>query len=140
MKKLVSIGKCRSGASAIEFAIVAPMLFLILFSLIGYGIYLSAAHSVQQITSDAARTAAAGLDQAERERLVREYLTRSTMNQALLDRAKFTVSVKQDQKDPNQFTVSLDYDASDLPIFNLFTYAMPDPHIRRFITMRVAGT
>lgn len=139
MKRLISLMRCRSGGSAVEFAIVAPILFLTLFSLVGYGIYLSAAHSVQQIAADAARTAIAGLNNTEREQLVRDYLSRSTMDHALLEKKNFTMQVKEDPKNPNQFTVSIDYDASHLPIFALYSYAMPDPHIRRFSTMRVGG-
>jgi len=139
MKRLVSLMKCRSGGSAVEFAIVAPILFLTLFSLVGYGIYLSAAHSVQQIAADAARTAIAGLNNTEREHLVREYLNKSTMDYALLEKKNFTTQVKEDPKNPNQFTVSVEYDASELPIFALYSYAMPDPHIRRFSTMRIGG-
>lgn len=139
MRKLISLAKCRSGSSAVEFAIVAPILIMTLFSLVAYGIYLSAAHSVQQIAADAARTAVAGLNATEREQLVKDFLTRSTMDHALLDKKNFTLTVKQDPGNPNQFTVSVEYDASQLPIFNLYSYAMPDSHIRRFSTMRVGG-
>lgn len=135
----LSLIRCRSGGSAVEFAIVAPILFLTLFSLIAYGIYLSAAHAVQQIAADAARTAVAGLNDTERKQLVRDFLSRSTLNHALLEVKNFTLDVKEDPKNPNQFTVSVDYDASHLPIFNLYSYAMPDAHIRRFSTMRIGG-
>ncbi len=139
MKRLISLMRCRGGGSAVEFAIIAPVLFLTLFSLVGYGIYLSAAHSVQQIAADAARTAIAGLNNTEREQLVRDFLSQSTMSYALLEKKNFTTQVQQDPKNPNQFTVSIEYDASNLPIFALYSYAMPDPHIRRFSTMRVGG-
>lgn len=139
MKRLISLMGCRSGGSAVEFAIIAPILFLSLFSLVGYGVYLSAAHSVQQIAADAARTAIAGLNNQEREQLVRDFLNRSTMEHALLEKKNFTMTVQEDPKNPNQFTVAIEYDASHLPIFALYSYAMPDPHIRRFSTMRVGG-
>jgi Flp pilus assembly protein TadG len=140
MRKLFSsIAQCRSGSSAVEFAIIAPVLIMALLSLVGYGIYLSAAHSVQQIAADAARTAIAGMNETERQKLVSDFLGRSTMNHALLDKKNFTAAVKQDPSNPNQFTVSVEYDASDLPIFALYSYAVPDAHIRRFSTMRVGG-
>src|SRR6218665_827229 len=120
MKQLISLLRCRSGSSAVEFAIVAPILFMSLLSLIAYGIYLSAAHSVQQIAANAARTAVAGLNEAEREQLVRDFLNKSTMEHALLQKSNFTMNVKEDPKNPNQFTVSIDYDARDLPIFGLY--------------------
>lgn len=139
MKRLLALTRCRSGGSAVEFALVAPFLLMTLLSLIAYGIYLSAAHSVQQIAADAARTAVAGLNEAEREQLVNDYLNRSTMEHALLNKRNFTVSVKVDPKNANQFTVSVEYDASDLPIFGLYSFTLPDTHIRRFSTMRIGG-
>jgi Flp pilus assembly protein TadG len=132
-------GANNSGAAAVEFALIAPLFFLTLLSLIAYGIYFSAAHSVQQLASDAARTAVAGLNEAERETLVADFVNRTTMNHALLDKSRLSLQVQVDPSNPNQFTVSLSYDASNLPIFNLFSYAMPDKQIRRFATVRVGG-
>lgn len=129
----------KSGAAAVEFALIAPLFFLTLLSLVAYGIYFSAAHSVQQLAADAARTAVAGLNETERETLVADFVNRTTMNHALLDKSRLSLQVQLDPSNPNQFTVSLSYDASNLPIFNLFSYAMPDKQIRRFATVRVGG-
>lgn len=134
-----SLFKSRSGSSAVEFAIISPIFIMALFSLIGYGLYLGAAHSVQQIAADAARTAIAGLDSTERKQLVQDFVSKSTMNYALLDKTKLAVAVADDPSNPNQFTVSIDYDASTLPIFSLYAFAMPDQHIKRNSTMRVGG-
>lgn len=57
----------------------------------------------------------------------------------LLDKSKLTLTAQADPGNPNQFTVALTYDASNLPIFNLFIYAMPSSQIRRFATVRVGG-
>ncbi len=137
--RMPSVATCRSGGSAVEFAIIAPLLFLVLFSLIGYGIYLGAAHAVQQLAADAARTAVAGLDDTERKKLVQDYVTKSTMDTVLIDKTKLSMQVAADPANPNQFTVSVDYDASNLPIFSLYSYAMPNTHIRRYSTMRIGG-
>jgi Flp pilus assembly protein TadG len=128
-----------SGAAAVEFALIAPLFVLTLLSLVAYGIYFSAAHSVQQLAADAARTAIAGLNETERETLVADFVSRSTMNHALIDKSRLSLQVQADPSNPNQFTVQLSYDASNLPIFNLFTYAMPEKQIRRFATVRVGG-
>jgi hypothetical protein len=45
------------GASAVEFALVSPLLFTLLFGAIDYGLYFSDALTVQQSVSDAARDA-----------------------------------------------------------------------------------
>jgi Flp pilus assembly protein TadG len=45
------------GASAVEFALVSPLLFTLLFATIDYGLYFADALTVQQRTVDAARDA-----------------------------------------------------------------------------------
>lgn len=130
---------CDRGTAALEFAIISPIFILVLMTLIAYGIYLSAAHSVQQIAANAARTAVAGVTAAERVQLVNTYITTSTLNDAILNRAKFTVTVAADPGNANQFTVLLVYDAQDLPIWNLYSFAMPSKTITRTATIRIGG-
>lgn len=129
----------KKGASAVEFAIVAPIFILILLTTIAYGIYLSVAGSVQQIAADAARVAVAGLNASERNLLARDFITRSTLNYYLLEPSNLVVSVADDAKNANQFTVMLEYDASNLPIWKLYAFAMPDKKIKRFSTIRIGG-
>ena len=45
------------GASAVEFALVAPLLFGLLFGIVDYGLYFADVVSVQQGLGDAARSA-----------------------------------------------------------------------------------
>ena len=52
-----SIRRSERGASAVEFALVAPMLFGLLFGIVDYGLYFADVVSVQQGLGDAARTA-----------------------------------------------------------------------------------
>ena len=44
-----------TGASAVEFALLAPVLFLVLFGIIDYGIWFADAISLRQAVRDAAR-------------------------------------------------------------------------------------
>lgn len=139
MHVLSRLSKDRAGTSAVEFAIVAPLFFLTLFTLIAYGIYLSVTHSVQQIAADAARTAVAGLNPAERVRLVNRYLDASRFDYTFINRAKMQVVVTDDPGNPDQFTVTITYDARELPIWSLFTFALPNEKISRYATVRVGG-
>ena len=139
MHALTRLSKDRAGTSALEFAIVAPLFFLTLFTLIAYGIYLSVTHSVQQIAADAARTAVAGLNPAERIALVNRYLDASRLDYSFINRAKMQVVVTDDPGNPDQFTVTITYDSSDLPIWKLFTFALPHENIQRYATLRVGG-
>ena len=45
------------GAVAVEFALVSPLLFALLFGLVDYGLYFADVLSVRQATTDAAREA-----------------------------------------------------------------------------------
>lgn len=139
MRVLSRLSKDRNGTSALEFAIIAPLFFLVLFTLMAYGIYLSVTHSVQQIAADAARTAVAGLNPTERVTLVNRYLDASRFNYSFLNRKKMNVLVADDPGNPDQFTVTISYDSSDLPIWKMFTFALPEEKIERYATVRVGG-
>jgi Flp pilus assembly protein TadG len=129
----------RAGTSAIEFAIIAPVFISLLLTFFGYGFYLTTSNSLQQMAADAARTAVAGLSPAERSQLASDYINRSTLDYPMFDRAKLAVKVSDDAANPDQFTVELVYDASGLPIWNLYSFALPDKNIRRFATIRLGG-
>lgn len=131
--------KDRHGTAALEFALVAPLFFLTIFTLIGYGIYLSANYAVQQIAADAARMAVAGLSQTERQTLANNYINTSISSYNFIKKDKMKIDVKDDVNDASQFTVSLAYDSSDLPIWNLFSFALPDKNIKKFATIRLGG-
>nr|WP_182307004.1 TadE/TadG family type IV pilus assembly protein [Ciceribacter thiooxidans] len=134
-----NIKRDTGGASAIEFAIVAPVFIMIVLTMIGYGIYLSAAHAVQQLTSDAARSAVAGITATERSQLARDYISAEAGRYSFIDTTAMAVKVDDDPDNPSQFTVTISYDAAGLPIWNLYGFAMPDEHITRFATIRLGG-
>lgn len=127
------------GAAALEFAIIAPLFFLTIFTMIGYGIYLSATHAIQQIAADAARTAVAGLSATERKSLAKSFIQTSTLDYAFINKAKLSVDVEDDISNLNQFTVTIVYDSSELPIWKLFSFALPDEEIKRYATIRLGG-
>lgn len=128
------------GVAAIEFAIVAPLFLAVMFTMIAWGLYLGALHSVQQIAADTARAAVAGLSATERNALASAYIGSMRPGEfALINQKKLNVLVEDDKLRPNQFTVKLTYDASDLPIWNLITFALPDAIIARSATIRIGG-
>jgi len=137
--QLKSILTDRRGTSAVEFAIVAPVFICLLLTFFGYGFYLTTSNTVQQLAADAARTAVAGLSSAERAQLATDFINRSTLDYPMIDRAKLQVTVADDTKNPDQFTVALAYDASSLPIWNLYSFAMPGSQIKHFSTIRLGG-
>ena len=107
--KVRNFSRNNDGAAAIEFAIVAPLFILILLTLVGYGIYLSVAHSVQQLAADAARASIAGLSEAERQDLANTYIHTSKISNGFLDQDKLAVRV-----------------ANVITIFNIFRTVLQD--------------
>lgn len=105
-----------------------------------YGIYFGASHSVQQIAADAARTAIAGLNEAERRSLASDFVRINAAGYPFVDPQKLSVDTHDSAADGSQFVVRLRYDASALPIWNLLSnLPLPSRIISRQSTIRVGG-
>src|SRR5215216_5015361 len=122
----------RSGTSAIEFAILSPLFIFFVMGMVAYGIYFGAAHSMQQIAADAARTAIAGLSETERRSLATDYVKTNAGSYAFIDPRKISIVVGDSSADGTQFEVTLSYDARELPIWNLIKgLPLPDMTIAK---------
>lgn len=53
--RALGFGRCRDGAAAVEFALVAPTLFLVLLALFEFGIFAWNRHSLEYATEETAR-------------------------------------------------------------------------------------
>ncbi|WP_375598693.1 TadE family protein [Devosia sp. Naph2] len=128
------------GTAAIEFAVLTPVFLLLLTGMLAYGIYFGAAHSLQQMAADAARIAIAGLTEAERNSLVEAYIARNAQAYALIDPARLSHTIGDSVVDPSQYVVRLSYDATDLPIWNLYPpLPLPGKTIAYGATIRRGG-
>ncbi len=128
------------GTAAIEFAILTPVYLLMLAGMLAYGLYFGAAHAIQQLAADAARTAIAGRDQAERNSLVARFLERNAGAYMLIDPRQLVHVIGDSAADPNQYEVRLSYDASLLPIWNLYPpLPLPSSTIAYGATIRRGG-
>lgn len=133
------IGDTRA-TSAIEFAILAPVFLLMLTGMMAYGIYFGAANSIQQLTADAARTAIAGLNETERNGLVQRFLDANADDYLLIERSRMSFTIGDKPGDPDQYRVTVIYDASELPIWNLYIpLPLPSPVIAYTSTIRRGG-
>jgi Flp pilus assembly protein TadG len=140
MRTLAQWGRDDSGTSAVEFAILMPVFLLLLTGMLAYGIYFSAAHSLQQLAADAARTAIAGLDEAERNELVSDFLAANADSYALIDPGRLTAAIGDKPGDPDHYRVVLTYDAGNLPIWNLYPpLPLPSQQIAYSSTIRRGG-
>jgi Flp pilus assembly protein TadG len=129
-----------SGSLAVEFALIAPILIASMLGMVAYGIYFGAAHSVQQLSADSARIAVAGISSSEREQLVKAYITKNSGDYIFLDPDAITVHVADAVSDPTQSNISIRYDATELPIWNLYLpLPLPEKTISRTSTIRIGG-
>lgn len=132
--------KSITGTSAVEFAIVAPLFIFLTLGMIAYGIYFGAAHSVQQIAADAARTAIAGLNETERRTLAQHFIDTNGDGYVFIEGDKLEVDVSDNPNDAQQFVVSVQYDATNLPIWRfLERLPLPGKTISRSSTIRIGG-
>lgn len=128
------------GAAVIEFAILTPVFMLMLTGMLAYGIYFGAAHALQQLAADAARTAIAGLDETERDGLVAAFIENNADAYLLIDGTRLHYEIGDSPDDPNQYVVRLRYDATDLPIWNLYLpLPLPSSEMRYGATIRQGG-
>jgi Flp pilus assembly protein TadG len=111
---------CARGASAVEFAILAPLFFAILFGIVIFGSYLAVVHGVQQLAAEAARRSVAGLTDTERGSLASDYVSANAQSYPLIDGAHLTVTAAASATDSKVFVVTVNYDAS-----HMFIYALP---------------
>ena len=128
------------GTSAIEFALLTPVFLLMLVGMMAYGIYFGAANSIQQLTADAARIAIAGLNETERNELVGSFLANNAGEYLLIDQALVSFTIGDKPDDPSMYRVTVRYDASKLPIWNLYLpLPMPSPFISYTSVIRRGG-
>jgi Flp pilus assembly protein TadG len=114
------------GASAVEFALVAPIFIVVLIGITVYGLYFGTAISVSQVAAEAARASVAGLDDSERSSLAVSKAETIVASHGLLTSSHLTVTAKANAGDPEVFDVEVTYDASNLPIY-AFDGLLPVP-------------
>lgn len=99
----------QSGAVAIEFVLIAPILFTLLFGIICLGYFMGVSHSVHQLAAGAARASVTGLDQSERADLAEAYLSQAGTRYPLLVDSGVSDTVTFDGTDPAGITVAVSY-------------------------------
>ncbi|MBN9458559.1 MAG: pilus assembly protein [Bosea sp.] len=129
-----------AGTSAIEFAFVAPVLLLLLFGIMGYGYVFGIYHSVQQIAAEAARSSVAGLSDAERAQIARDYVAANAGAYAFIDPSKVRVRTQQTGPQQQSFEVAVSYDMTGSLYDELSRLAaLPQPLIERRAVVQRGG-
>lgn len=100
------------GAVAVEFALIAPLLFALMFGTICFGYFFLLAHSVQQLAAEAARASVYGITDAERQTLAADYLQNSGSRFPVLDQQALQGTVDVLGGAAPSITVAVEYDLS----------------------------
>jgi Flp pilus assembly protein TadG len=139
-RSLERLGRCRRGASAVEFAIVFPLFVAVLFGILIYGSYIGIIHGVQQIAAEAARASVGGLSDSERQTLARDNIAASLASYPLIAATRLTLESASTDAGTRVFSVTVRYDASDMFIFQLPTIVSgPDKIIVRSAAIQRGG-
>jgi len=113
----------RAGTAVIEFALVCPVLLLLLLGALSYGWYFYTVHTLQQITGDVARAALPGLTASERLSLAQSQLTADLQGAHQINTAQLALAVTSTA---NDVTVTLTYNLTNNP-FSGFSQIVPLP-------------
>lgn len=118
--RLSRYGRDDSGAVAVEFVLIAPILLSLLFGVVTLGYYVGISHSVHQLAAGAARASVVGLNEQERTSIANDYLSEAGSRYPLLVTEAVSSTLTFDGTDPEGITVSISYatDESFLDIAN----------------------
>ena len=125
LRQLKNYTFSRSGAAAIEFALVVPVFFVLLFGIVVFGSYLAVVHSVQQLAAEAALAAVAGMSDTERNSLALAYINSNVSSYPLLVPSSLTLNNSVTSAS-SVFQITLNYDLSSSFIYQLPSF-VPSP-------------
>lgn len=119
------------ATSAVEFALVTPLFLAMVLGIVVFGSHLTIIHGVQQLAAEAARKSVAGLNDGERSDLALGYVAANVASYPLLSADRVRVEAAPSAGDANVYVVTVNYDASQLPLYSLPFVPGPSPFIAR---------
>lgn len=120
---------CSRGASAIEFALILPVLLLIVMNIFTCAIYLGAAHNLRQLAAEAARASIAGINDAERTALALQSVKAGLASGSLIRPGSIDTAITDDPADPQLYRVTLTFDARSLGLASVPGIALVAPAV-----------
>jgi Flp pilus assembly protein TadG len=112
--------------AAVEFAIVAPILLMLIFAVVIYSIYFAAYLGVRQAAAEGARAAVTGMSTAERSQLAIARATTVMNAYGALLGASSTATITAAQQGTGMLKVSVSYNISSSPIMGYAAF-LPMP-------------
>lgn len=129
-----------SGATAVEFAVVSPIFFMLLLGIVCLGYIFGVHHELREIASEAARASVAGISNAERQSLATSYVTKAIPNYALLNSQRMTMTTQVRLAPAPSFHVVVNYDLSGTFPYQLGAFfPMPSPRIEKRAVVGLGG-
>lgn len=107
---------CDKGMAALEFALIAPALLMLVFAIIIYSFWFSALLGVRHAAAEGARAAMAGLSVAERSTLARDRAQAVIDGYGSLLASGSTPQIDAVPDGTGLFKVSVRYDMSGSPL------------------------
>ena len=133
-----AFAQCGRGATLVEFALLAPMLMVLLMGIIGYGGYFYLSHTVQELANDAARAAVGGLTSTERQSLATQAVTLDLQSYGYL--SSNSTSVQVNDSNGASLTVQVAYNAAHDPLYGLQGLVpLPSSTISRAASISLGG-
>ncbi len=117
----------RSGSVAIEFAILAPVLLLLVLGTLRIGHMIGVQHALSQLAASAARQALPAFDADRRERAAREYVIEQAQSFALLDASRIELRISES---PVAMRVLVSMDVSHIPDIPIVSAAFQFPTLQ----------
>jgi len=124
VKLAIRLGAETRGTSAIEFAIVAPVFFVLVFGIVIYGAYFASLSLVNHIAYEAARATVNGLSDDERASLAE-----ARANELIGDFSGFlhaaAITVSSGPQSDGIYAVTVQYHFDDLGLSGLTLLPLP---------------
>lgn len=118
----------------VEAVVALPFLITAMVGMVSYGIWLMAAHSVQEAADNAANAALAGLDSSERDSLVMRSLAQDVLIAGTVDPELLAVTT---ELNGDYYTVKIRYDVARSGVFAGGAIPLPDDVIERSAVVRL---
>ena len=113
---------CQNGIAALEFALVAPALLMLIFAIIIYSFWFSALLGVRHAAAEGARAAMAGLSSSERADLARARAQAVINGYGTLLGSGGTPDIQAQPDGIGQFKVQIRYDMSGSPLIRYASF------------------
>jgi len=129
----MNVPQHQSAFSALDFLLLTTMFMLFTVGMIACGTYFGASISVQQIASEAARSAIGGENRAS---LMRTY----GLTHPFIDPARLSIETREIPGEGTRIMIKVRYDTGALPVWKLLgSLNLPSVVITREAVVRIGG-